>query len=350
MTQGGSGNQKVPSSLPANRTPISAVQKQTSSSLPKDRTPAPTVKKLPIGVKHSLQPQQSKKPETSLPPKRPLSSSQNQQEPEPSLQTATSTKADVLPAKADLKTPKSQPVPSRSSTSSSKSRNAQKDVYDVPSDSDDGEFVTPIISPQENQNLRARLRALQDDVVPSSHSPQKTADEHTASSRKPQSTPKANVTVIRDSDDSASEESDEEVRIVAKTPDLYTLKNTRGTHSVSRRKGHSSQREASDLPSSSVAAFPGSSPCARSANRKSTDMIERLGERNKSAKKRQEGIAASAAEEAAEKEKAEVEARSKRVSSREAIDQIKKMTNRKVEPKSKLLTTPRHSHIPFLLT
>ncbi|KAK8109264.1 hypothetical protein PG984_015065 [Apiospora sp. TS-2023a] len=268
------------------------------------------------------------------------SPNQNQQEPASSLQTATSTKADALPAKTDSKTPKSQPATSRSSTSSSKARNVQKDVYDVPSDTDEAEFFTPIITPQQNQNLRARLRALQDDVVPSSPLPQKTADEQTASSRKPQSTPKAKVTVIRDSDDSASEESDEEMRIVAKTPDSYTLRNTRGTHSVSRRKGHSSQREASDPPSSSVAAFPGSSPCTRSSNRKSADLIERLDKRNKAAKKRHEEEAAAAVEEAAEKEKAETEARRKRISSREAIDQVKKMTSRKVEPKTLIEEIP----------
>ncbi|KAK8057070.1 hypothetical protein PG996_011007 [Apiospora saccharicola] len=335
-----------PSQTPS-RTPISAVQKQVSSSLPTDRTPVPAVKKLPPGHKHSVQPQEPKKPETSLPPnsfkspRRTLSSSQNQQEPASSLQTATSTKADALPAKTDSKTPKSQPATLRSSTSSSKARNAQKDVYDVPSDTDEAEFFTPIITPQQNKNLRARLRALQDDVVPSSPLPQKTADEQTTSSRKPQSAPKAKVTVIRDSEDSASEESDDEMRIVAKTPDSYTLRNTRGTHSVSRRKGHSSQLEASEPPSSSVAAFPGSSPCARSSNRKSADLIERLDERNKAAKKRQEEEeAAAAAEEAAEKEKAEAEARRKRISSREAIDQVKKMTSRKVEPKTLIEEIP----------
>ena len=343
--------------MPTNRGPIPAVQKQVSSSLPTDGTPAPAVKKLPPGHKQTVQPQEPKKPEASLPPnsskspRRTLSSSQNQQEPASCLQTATSTKADALPAKkADLKTPNPQHAPSRSSTSSSKSRNAQKDVCDVPSDTDDGEIITPIITPQQNQSLRARLRALQDDVVPSSPLPQKTADEQTTSSRKQLSKLETKATVIRDSDDSASEESDEEVCIVAKTPDSYTLKNTRGTHSVSRRKGHSSQREASDPPSSSVAAFPGSSPCTRSSIRKSTDLIERLEARNRAAKKRQEEEAAVAAEEAAEKEKAEAEALSKRISSREAIAQIKKMTNRKVEPRCKLLIAPCHYWVPFLLT
>ncbi|KAK8075953.1 hypothetical protein PG994_003225 [Apiospora phragmitis] len=336
----GSGSRKVSSSLPKNRAITPAVKKQVSSSLPMDRTPVPAVKKIAPGHEHPVQPRESKELKTALPSKSPKSpkhtpSNQNQQGPASSLQTAPSVKADALPAKAELKTPKSKPAPSRASASSAKSRNLQKDVYDVPSDSDNGE----IIPPQQNHNLRARVRALQDDVVPSSPLPQKAANKEIASSSKQLSTPKAQVIPIKDGDDSLSKESDDEVRIVAKTPDSYTLKNTRGTHSVPCRKGNSTQREATDPPSSSAGAMPGSFPCARPSTRKSADLIERLREHNTASKKRLEEEAAAAAEEAA-KEKAEAEARSKRVSGREAIDQIKKMTNRRVEPKTLIEEIP----------
>ncbi|KAK8022804.1 hypothetical protein PG993_013571 [Apiospora rasikravindrae] len=307
------------------------------SSLPLNRTPVPAAKKIT-----PVQPKVLKEPETSLPssssksPKRTLSSSQKQRRPSSSLQTAPSVIAHASPTKAktESKTPKSQPAPFRASASSSKTRNEHKDVYDIPSDTDDGEVITP----QQDNNLRARIRALQDDVVPSSPLPQKGANEQTASFRKPLPTPKAKVITIKDSQDSLSEESDEEVRIVAETPDSYTVKNTRGTHSVSRRKGSSSQREPTNPPSSSGAAFPGSSPCARPSARKSADLVERLGELSRVTKKRLEEEAA--AEAAVKKEKAEAEAHSKRISSREAIDQVKKMTNRKVEPKTLIEEIP----------
>ncbi|KAK8091471.1 hypothetical protein PG997_001832 [Apiospora hydei] len=282
-----------------------SINRKVSSSLPNNRTPVPAAKKITPGHEHPVQPQASKEPETSLPPNSSKSpkctpSSQKQRRPSSSLQTAPSVLAHASPAKAktESKTPKFQPAPSRASTSSSsRSRNQQKDVYDVPSDTDDGEFITP----QQDTDLRARIRALQDDVVPSSLLPQKGIKEQTASSRKPPPTPKAKVITIKDSQDSVSEESDEDVRIIAKTPDSYTVKNTRGTHSVAH-------------------------------------LIERLGEHSRATKKRLEEEAA--AEEAAKKEKAEAEARNKRVSSRDAIDQIKKTTNRKVEPRSMIEEIP----------
>lgn len=82
----------------------------------------------------------------------------------------------------------------------------------------------------------------------------------------------------------------------------------------------------------------GSSPCTRTSTRRSGDLVRQLGEFTNATKKRleEEATAAAAAAEAAMKEQAEAKARSKRGSTREVIDQIKKMTNRRTEPKRKL--------------
>ncbi|KAK7937225.1 uncharacterized protein PG986_014093 [Apiospora aurea] len=314
-TNDGSVSRKVSSSFPSNRTTDPPVKKQASSLLPSNRTPVPVATKITSGHEHPVQPQAPKEPEASLPssssksPKR-TPSTQKQRRPSLSLKTAPSVTAPASSAKTESKTAKSQPAPSRASaSSSSRSRNQQKDVYDVPSDTDDSEFITP----QQDTDLRARIRALQDDVVPSSPLPQKGTKEQTASSRKPLPTPKAKVITIKDSQDSVSEESDED-------------------------EGKQLPARGYNPPSSSGAAFPGPSPCTRPSTRKSTDLIERLGEHSRATKKRLEEEAA--AEEAAKKERAEAEARNKRVSSRDAIDQLKKMTNRKIEPRSLIEEIP----------
>ncbi|KAK8123338.1 hypothetical protein PG999_003256 [Apiospora kogelbergensis] len=260
----------------------------------------------------------------------------NQQEPASKGQTASPSTAGALPAKiGSTATPESAPSRPISTSSSGK---IKKDVYEIPSDDEQ------LMTPQQDRKLRTRLRALQDDSVPSSRLPQQANTERGASARKWLSFPKANVISIKDSE-SSSPDSDEEGCTIGKTPGSYAVKNTRGTHSVSRRKGSSAPREISSrIPSSSGVAVKGSFSHANPSNHKSqsSDLIKQIGEYKNATKKKleEEARASAAAEEAAQKKNAEAKARGKRVSAREAIDQIKKMTNRKTQPKSPMEEIP----------
>ncbi|KAK7990269.1 hypothetical protein PG990_014549 [Apiospora arundinis] len=294
-----------------------STQKPSSTPAPVSKTP-PTLNNDAPG---------SRKASFSLPKNRTLGSAVRVKP----QGIASPLKADALRANTkSTATSKSQTAASQVSSAPSYGK-IKKDVYEISSD-DEGS-----ITPQQSRNLRTRSQASQDGMVPPSPLPQKAASERATSPRQKLLPSPAKVISINDSGYSLSNESDDEIRGVAKTPDSsYTVKNTRGLHSVSRRKGSSAQRgTATGIPSSSGVAMTGSSPCTRTSTRRSGDLVRQLGEFTNATKKRleEEATAAAAAAEAAMKEQAEAKARSKRGSTREVIDQIKKMTNRRTEPK-----------------